>query len=525
MAEEIYYEPSGRAYRKEFFTKKIPVPHYVHGKFSGKFHSDKVETANEKNDFYEFKIYEAEVEILAKSRAPLEIPPESTAAIVIAKEQLPEKTYYFEKTGNEKIYYDISLQQQEFRNFHFVRMLQQNEDTEAFGTVEGDVYGILYTFREEIDFRKNYLNKQTENPDIVPPPKPKKEAEKTADERKKVGVKVEFDNVHPTEKNALSACQKNLLYSLALLSLSLIFGFVPGVFAGFLWLVYTVFKCYFRWVLYLFYAFLLLFFAGLLFALFTIDFNRRAKTYVPPKEQGKPRLVKVITYIDKNQNEDLLISHNIRWKGYHGEEYAGEYSIKKSDLDASRNFKNDLSSELSFPNIYYNLSRNDDEKLEGVYRMFDEIRAGRKLSDRKFAEMIVSFAQHFPYHLIVNQSCNPQLYSPQIQEVMREHPQNCVPYQKFGITSPAEFMATGQGDCDSRTVLLYTILKHYGYDVAIFTSEYYAHSILGVALPYQGINYSSGGRHYALWETTSKWPPGVLPPEITNLNYWELTLK
>jgi hypothetical protein len=87
-------------------------------------------------------------------------------------------------------------------------------------------------------------------------------------------------------------------------------------------------------------------------------------------------------------------------------------------------------------------------------------------------------------------------------------------------------MANLKGDCDTRTLFLYTILSHYGYDVALLSSEYYNHSLIGINLPYDGISYLYKSQRYVLWETTAaNIRPGSLPNEISNINYWRISLK
>ena len=82
-------------------------------------------------------------------------------------------------------------------------------------------------------------------------------------------------------------------------------------------------------------------------------------------------------------------------------------------------------------------------------------------------------------------------------------------------------MTNLKGDCDTRTLLLYTILSHYNYDVAV-SSEFYGHSILGINLPIMDYhiqpktveihfmgNYSVGSK------------PGIISNDISNTNYLE----
>ena len=86
----------------------------------------------------------------------------------------------------------------------------------------------------------------------------------------------------------------------------------------------------------------------------------------------------------------------------------------------------------------------------------------------------------------------------------------CNNVDPIGVYSPFEFFYKKTGDCDTRALLAFTILKKLGFDVAVMTSEKEWHSVLGVYLPNaNGIGLSSGtdlssGKKYLLWELTNK---------------------
>ena len=95
----------------------------------------------------------------------------------------------------------------------------------------------------------------------------------------------------------------------------------------------------------------------------------------------------------------------------------------------------------------------------------------------------------------------------------------------YGLYSPSEFIWQLKGDCDTRTVLLYSMLQNMGFDAVIFISSQYAHSMLGVDVPSSGDYLRHKGVNYYFWETTSKgWVPGALPPDMQQLAYWEVAL-
>jgi hypothetical protein len=140
----------------------------------------------------------------------------------------------------------------------------------------------------------------------------------------------------------------------------------------------------------------------------------------------------------------------------------------------------------------------------------------------EFAEVIVSCIQNIPYTLVLNKSCDPTLYNDKfIKDYLNSQKGDCIGNIKYGILSPSEFLENLEGDCDTRTLMLFTMLTHYGYDVAILSSDVYKHSLLGINLPYRGISKQINGKRYVLWETTAEGiPPGLIPAQIANTRNW-----
>ena len=234
---------------------------------------------------------------------------------------------------------------------------------------------------------------------------------------------------------------------------------------------------------------------------------------------------------NNNQTFDSLITHYSSWQDYNGNFYEGKFWVRKSDFKDSKYYKQNkvpsAYTEDAYDYMLFALKEKDLYKLDGLYYLFDSIQNKKNLSQIKFAEMIVSFIQDIPYTLILSEACDPDLYNDEFSKnYLSEENARCEGFQKFGINTPVEFMATLNGDCDTRTLLLYTILAHYGYDVAILSSEYYSHSILGVNLPIYGDAYQYRDQRYVLWETTTKnRKPGEISYSYSNLDYWRISLK
>ena len=128
--------------------------------------------------------------------------------------------------------------------------------------------------------------------------------------------------------------------------------------------------------------------------------------------------------------------------------------------------------------------------------------------------------QDIPYRLVID---NPSELDGRMLQLYRE--QGALEHIKFGVQAPAEFMYNLQGDCDTRALFCYTVLDHFGYDAAILISQYYAHAILGLAIPSTGASLSYRGKRYYTWETTAKgFQLGQMSPECNNMHYWNIVL-
>lgn len=393
--DKIFYEQDGRAFRKELFEKQIPHYTYVYGKFTGKFHSDKLKTDYQREEFYDFKIYEAEVEIVESDKDLNQFNARNQNAVKIEQSKLPEKIYFYERKGDKKVYFNLNLNDPVFHNFKFISLLQQNDDNESFGTVEGDILGYLVKYETQKWYKGRYRKINLRAKNLVE----EIEVEDNITNEPKVKDDVNIRGVeHPKSElssTAISPCFRNLLFSFALTFLGLILGFTPITVIGLLWMLFVLYKCYFSWLRYLGYLFGLLFLMSLVYSIINTNWKQTAVSYIPKPttvDKTKTILVKEIQLISKDgKAEDLLISRNMSWNGYSGEKYQGNYSVKKSDLDQSRNFKNSLSQQSAYNSVIYNLSAYDSNKLDGLYSMFDKIQSEKRLSNKLFAEMVVSF--------------------------------------------------------------------------------------------------------------------------------------
>lgn len=231
---------------------------------------------------------------------------------------------------------------------------------------------------------------------------------------------------------------------------------------------------------------------------------------------------------DKPDSAGLRNQYTLTWEDYRKNVYKGTYAVSKNNYSLS--FKNRVAQNpvRGIEEVYSGVYQVDKRLVSGIIQMFEKIKKEKNLNPVQFAEMAGTFVQRIPYVLVHDLSCAQLIrenYNDKfIQQYHRDGGQ-CLQNCKFGLQAPTEFTYNLKGDCDTRTLMLFTILDHFGYDVAILISNAYGHSIFGIGLPYQGLYKSYGGVRYFAWELTAPgWQPGLLPPQISDMDNWEIAL-
>ncbi|MBE7510446.1 MAG: hypothetical protein HS118_09650 [Bacteroidia bacterium] len=549
--EEIYTDEKGQ-YKLVEKIKEIPRRTYIKAILNGKYWGEIDEQYSNQfaqSKYFDFNIYEVTLKnaiygnVLFQLEQDLRIP----------REKLPKLLHtVLEKDGKE---YEVNLHEPIFADIKFNRKLHQDEGKEVFGTIDAEVTGYVLDFITEVYFEKEYILPITKNSPVpkVVEPIPTKTYTPTGNVEYKDNYKrteyyySDYKKTYwsewkytkpPTPTN--EGCFSSVIGLLAgIIGIAFLLMMLPQMaiilpFFLILFLLNLIPARFFNWLFRLIGIILLLGFIASLLHFFNTATTR---TYIPKPviteqpEERKTHTEPIIDTLDNKTVNDTIIKHFRVWQDYDGNQYEGTIWTRKSDFTKAKYFKNNLilnpNSSRAYDEIIYRLKENDKNNLNGVYQLFDSIRQKEQLTNVKFAELIVSFVQDIPYTVIVPDDCNPNSYEDKfIKEYLSSANARCDGFQKFGINSPVEFMSNLNGDCDTRTLLLYTMLAHYGYDVALFSSEYYAHSIIGINLPISGMAYQYQDQRYVLWETTApNIKAGVLPKEISNLNYWRISLK
>ena len=235
---------------------------------------------------------------------------------------------------------------------------------------------------------------------------------------------------------------------------------------------------------------------------------------------------------DSLKKSDKLFINKHKWIDFKGNRYDEKFVASLNDYKESKKFLNQLEIRQDYyfwENLYKNASDFEKTKMDSIRKMFIDLKPLNDIQALKPIDQlnaILTSIQAIPYYLVHEGSCQQSAYSSDFSEKYHQQNEPCKPNTKYGLAMPSEFVANFKGDCDTRALFLYCILKERGLDVAVLISEKYGHSILGINIPGKGKNIKKNGKKYLTFETTSKgWKIGQLPPNCSNTRYWKVALN
>jgi hypothetical protein len=216
----------------------------------------------------------------------------------------------------------------------------------------------------------------------------------------------------------------------------------------------------------------------------------------------------------------MLVTHNRSWVEYmRNAGFCSAYEVAYDDASSAEFSRNSIDVKYYgdrkdyWVQVYSRLYLDSKDHLQSLQDSLTAIGVEMNLDREDFARMVVSFVQDIPYEYVLPDECTGTEVSP------------CNGNVAYGVYSPVEFLYAQHGDCDTRTVLLYTLLRNFGYEPLIMSSSEYLHSIIALDVASSGEDFEYNGKKYAYWETTNVgWLAGMLPPDMNNKAYWYVAL-
>lgn len=194
------------------------------------------------------------------------------------------------------------------------------------------------------------------------------------------------------------------------------------------------------------------------------------------------------------------------WNDFNGNKQSIKFKYKVGSLESATN--NRLANAKYGPLYEY-----DKLILVDLIQQMKRYIKGNNLTYMNALEYVCSSIQDIPYTLILNETngcpCEQTFGSFSANcKVQSDGRGCCDDVMPIGVYSPFEFVYKETGDCDTRALLAFTILKEMGFDVAVMVSNSESHSVLGVANLTGGAGNPYGtnlySKKYYLWELTSE---------------------
>jgi len=236
-----------------------------------------------------------------------------------------------------------------------------------------------------------------------------------------------------------------------------------------------------------------------------------------------------------NKEKDLISDKSITWWDFIQNKYSLNYGTSATRYFESTQFHEQQFKAIKATNnlefygqLYRQLDLNDVNKLDSIVVKLKQNAKRKHLNSIQTAEMVCTFVQEIPYFLVHDFDCKTAVSESNSDFMVEYHRSNkpCLPEVPGGVQSPYDFMHNLKGDCDTRSLLAFTILRSMDIPASVWISEAYGHSVLGVGLPvstgfYKEIN---GVKHYAVELTAKGFRLGMISPEQQVRNNWDIAL-
>lgn len=509
--------------------QKVKRFRYLKGNFAGKYRGERIEfLLSSQSLSYQIEFYDCEItnckEIVSEKK--LRIKEDK----IIERGELKNVLIEHNDENGEKVFYQEDLENIKIYKYEFADVIKDGQET--YGTIRGKIFCAL-PFEEEVDLAETAV--------AVAPVAP---IEIINSESKPVIKQSTKQVVYQTNSGCLPTIGW-LYYWFLLIAFSVWLGvsgvLILGLIGLIIWLISFLFTRFpilgriFGWLILALYVGLILFSFGYAFfhpyKSYTTVWkgSNSNRTYTETNNGSGNNGSNTVT--DNSQiisdTGDILIKHAIAWSDYKQNIFADTTKVWLSDYKKSKvnreNLNVLLDSKSQWNKLYSSLYNFDKSHLDSLYNMLASIKNKNNLSGRQFLDVVVSCVQNIQYSKILDYPCEEDRVQNNSMSFFIKDNTDCLGNISYGIQAPSEFLYNLKGDCDTRTLLLYTILSHFKYDVIILCSTAYQHSLLGVNVPAYGTYKTFNSKKYYIWETTTPgWMLGQIPPDVSNLYFWDI---
>jgi hypothetical protein len=219
------------------------------------------------------------------------------------------------------------------------------------------------------------------------------------------------------------------------------------------------------------------------------------------------------------------------WDDYHGTHHEIGFNINSMDTIKAVDFRKSYSQSAEISQLYYDFIRVSSAPLDSMCSsLISDIRK-KGLLGQDVLDYVVSAIQYPTYTKITPNAECPCF------DMGRNWSKDCLPKKDgtgccnlvypMGVYTPTEFIYKKTGDCDTKALIAYALLKKMGYKSALLLGQVSGgyHAMLGLAevnpvIPSRYVRHNN--RVYYPWEVTGDYNGDC---RLGNMNMWSVWLN
>lgn len=224
----------------------------------------------------------------------------------------------------------------------------------------------------------------------------------------------------------------------------------------------------------------------------------------------------LLSFDDKLEQQETLNQDSVQtvfwsWRDFNNEKHEISFKIYKEHIIRAKKYRENYSELALLSRFYLDLIASSRPVLDSMANAMRADIALKKMDGMDVLNYVVTSIQN-PVYVKISDSkeCPCEVGDKSWVSDCRPRKDGkgcCNDVKPIGCYSPAEFIHQKTGDCDTKVVVAYALLKRFDYDVAVLIGnvEGGKHSMLGVAgvRPIiSGPYIRFGGKLYYPWELT-----------------------
>jgi len=239
-------------------------------------------------------------------------------------------------------------------------------------------------------------------------------------------------------------------------------------------------------------------------------------------------------------NNEKKIINDIRvvkwsWKDYKNNQHSIKFNVNISDILSANDYRKNYGFFFSIKSLYMDFIDASQAPLDSMLAAMQNDLRDKKISRIDVLNYVVSAIQTPAYTLIngpskfTTEQCPCSKFGIEWLNDCNPRPDGkgcCNNVSPFGVFTPAEFIAKKTGDCDTKSLIAYALLKKLGFDAALIAGNvksskgYSKHAMLAIAnvqpvIQAKYVTYA--GFIYYPWEVTGF----DRYNQLGNMNMWD----